>query len=63
MKLAAVHSDYFKHIYFAERPLCFKAVEQGFAIGPQGEHEGYVDDDREYTYGAGSIIRKSDSTI
>jgi glycosyltransferase involved in cell wall biosynthesis len=40
-------------------PEWFKDVEQGFAVGPQGKHEGYVDDSRGYIYGAGSIIRKS----
>ena len=46
-------------LFEKDPPAWFETVEQGFAIGPQGEHEGYVDDERGYIYGAGSIIRKS----
>jgi glycosyltransferase involved in cell wall biosynthesis len=45
-------------VFDKEPPEWFESVEQAFAIGPQGEHEGYVDDKRGYLYGAGSIIRK-----
>src|SRR4030042_3942570 len=45
-------------LFEKEPPAWFRNVEQAFAIGPQGEHEGYVDDNRGYIYGAGSIIRK-----
>lgn len=45
-------------LFEEEPPAWFKTVEQGFAIGPQGDHEGYVTEKRGYVYGAGSIIRK-----
>lgn len=41
-----------------EPPDWFRKVEQAFAIGPQGDKEGYVDT-RGYIYGACSIIRKA----
>ncbi|MBN2612172.1 MAG: glycosyltransferase [Bacteroidales bacterium] len=45
--------------YFDEEPPAwFKDVEQGFAIGPQAEKEGYVSNERGYLYGAGAVIRK-----
>jgi glycosyltransferase involved in cell wall biosynthesis len=46
-------------LFDKEPPAWFPSVEQAFAIGPQGEQEGYVDEKRRYVYGAGSIIRKS----
>jgi glycosyltransferase involved in cell wall biosynthesis len=46
-------------LFEKEPPDWFSIVEQGFAVGPQGDHEGYIDEDRGYIYGAGSIIRKS----
>ena len=46
--------------FFEEKPPSwFGMVEQAYAIGPQGEQEGYVGSERGYIYGAGSIIRKS----
>jgi glycosyltransferase involved in cell wall biosynthesis len=46
-------------LFDEEPPEWFKSVEQGFAIGPQTEKEGYLDTSkRGYLYGAGSIIRK-----
>ncbi len=46
-------------LFDMDPPYWFEKVEQGFAIGPQAEKEGYVSDERGYIYGAGSIIRKS----
>ena len=45
-------------LFDKEPPAWIGNIEQALAIGPQGEHEGYVDDKRGYIYGAGSIIRK-----
>lgn len=39
-------------------PSWVKSIEQALALGPQGDKEGYVSDNRGYIYGAGSIIRK-----
>jgi glycosyltransferase involved in cell wall biosynthesis len=45
-------------VFEKEPPAWFGNIEQAFAIGPQGDYEGYLPSNRRYIYGAGSIIRK-----
>ena len=40
-------------------PRWFTKYQQAFAVGPQGDDEGYVRSKRGYLYGAGSTLRKS----
>jgi glycosyltransferase involved in cell wall biosynthesis len=41
-----------------EPPFWFDQYSQAYAVGPQGDQEGYVTTKRGYLYGAGSALRK-----
>ena len=45
-------------LFEKDPPPWVESIEQAFAIGPQGDSEGFVPDTRGFIYGAGSIFRK-----